>query len=116
MWLKRAADGGHVPSQFAVGKTYFTSKRIPHDPQQGQAYLTKAANANLPIAQTALASLLADGKVLKKDVKASAFWANRLLNNAKASENHKKTAQDILIHLKTANATTNKTSPCCARA
>ncbi|MGX8941010.1 tetratricopeptide repeat protein [Symbiopectobacterium sp. Eva_TO] len=100
VWLKRAEDGGHVPSQFAVGKTYFTSKRIPHDPQQGQAYLTKAADANLPIAQMALASLLADGKVLKKDAKESAFWANRLVNNAKASESHKKTAQDILDSLK----------------
>ncbi|MFT8211671.1 MAG: tetratricopeptide repeat protein [Symbiopectobacterium sp.] len=100
VWLKRAADGGHVPSQFAVGKTYFTSKRIPHDPQQGQAYLTKAAEDNMPIAQMALASLLADGKVLKKDDKQAALWANRLLNNAKASENHKKTAQDILDSLK----------------
>lgn len=100
MWLKRAADGGHVLSQFAVGKIYFTSKKIPYDPQQGQAYLTKAADANLPIAQMALASLLADGKALKKDVKASTFWANRLLNNAKASESHKKTAQNILDSLK----------------
>ncbi|MGL9734199.1 MAG: hypothetical protein ACR5LD_07830 [Symbiopectobacterium sp.] len=37
-----------------------------------------------------LSSLLADGKALKKDAKASAFWANRLLNNAKASDSHKK--------------------------
>ncbi|MGK2888601.1 MAG: hypothetical protein ACSLEN_04300 [Candidatus Malihini olakiniferum] len=67
MWLKRAAaDDGHVPSQFTVSKTYFTSKRILHDPQQGQAYLTKAADANLPIAQMALANLIADGKALKK--------------------------------------------------
>lgn len=100
VWLKRAADGGHVPSQFAVGKIYFTSKRVPHDAQQGQAYLTKAAEANMPVAQMALASLLADGKVLKKDAKASTLWANRLLINAKADERQKKTAQDILDSLK----------------
>lgn len=99
-WLKRAADGGHAPSQFGIAKIYFTSKKVAHDKQQGVAYLTRAAEANFAPAQLVLAGMLSDGKQIDKDAKHAELWANRLISNPKAPEHMKKSAQDILDTLK----------------
>lgn len=100
VWLKRAADSGHVYSQFGIAKMYFSGKKVPQDKQQGTAYLTRAAEADFVPAQLTLASMLANGTLLEKDAKQAGLWANRIVNNPKAPEHMKKSAQDILDSLK----------------
>lgn len=81
-WLTEAAEGGHIPAQYELGKLYRDGSGVEKDVLQAAAWLARAAEQDSASAAYALGVLLLrGGEGLAKDVPAAVCWFRRSAEN-----------------------------------
>lgn len=77
LWLKKAAEGGHVGAMLQLGKLHRTGVGVLQNFEQALHWLHRAASAGNPDAMMELGRLYRSGSGVRQDLKEAYVWFNR---------------------------------------
>lgn len=80
-WYRKAAEKGHVPSQYNMAISYKQGTGVPQDERQATYWWEKAAEQGLPIAQYNTAISYRDGLGVQQDSSRAQYWFEQAAKN-----------------------------------
>jgi TPR repeat protein len=80
-WFRKAAEKGHVPSQYNMAISYKQGTGVPQDERQATYWWEKAAEQGLPIAQYNTAISYRDGLGVQQDSSRAQYWFEQAAKN-----------------------------------
>lgn len=85
---QKAADQGHPPSQFSLGRMYSNGKGVIRDPKQAVYWWKKAADQGYALAQDILGWMYSNGEGVARNKKLAAHWYQKSAAQGKARAQH----------------------------
>lgn len=95
LFLRRAAQQGHLQATYALAWIYLDGRGTPPNPEQAAKLFTSAAKKGNANSQYMLSTLYAQGRGLPRDGAASIYWLQQAAQNGQ--QEAKKSLGNILL-------------------
>ena len=94
-WVRKAADLGHVESQYLVGRGYFKGIGVPQDYKEAVKWYRKAAEQGNADAQYSLGVMYQRGDGVPRDLLPAYMWLNLALSNSTSESLREEYIKDL---------------------